>query len=63
MKKIIPISIIFKYKINKQQWRQNKIMAEISIAIKAKITRISRAYTFFYIAWKSLILGMRQLFE
>ena len=60
---IIAVPIICKFKIGNQRWKGSKRMAELSITMSAKLTRLSKAYTFFRVSWASFILAVRQLFE
>ena len=64
MIKTIAVPIIFKFKIgNNGKWKRSKRMAEVSIKIQANLTKLSKAYTFITLSWKSFILAVRQLFE
>ena len=64
MIKVISVPIILEYKIgNKRKWKRSKKMAEVSIQMKARLSRRSKAYTFITLAWKSFILAVRQLIE
>jgi len=64
MIKKIPVPIILSYKIGKQKkWRRSKYMAELTVNLKAKLTRFSKACAFLRVSWASFILAVRQLFE
>jgi len=65
MIKVISVPLIIETKVGKNKWRRSKHMAEAEfvVNIRTRFSRIGKAYVFFVVAWKSLILAVRQLFE
>ena len=64
MIKSIPVPIFIHYKIgNQKRFRRFKKMVEFTVNLSAKMTRLSKAYTFFMISLKSIGLAVQQLFK